>query len=116
ETLVGYPLTDDAAEVRAARDLLAAGPQAVVLKLGARGALVATIQGCERVPAFPVPVVDTTGAGDAFTAGLALALAEGQPLLAATRFACAAGAVAVTRPGTMRAMPTWAEVDALLCS
>ena len=57
--------------------------------------------------------MDTTGAGDAFTAGLTLALAEGMPLPEAVHFANAAGAVAVTRFGTMEAMPTRTEVEAL---
>ena len=60
--------------------------------------------------------VDTTGAGDAFTAGLTLALAEGHSLDQAVRFANAAGAITVTRLGTMAAMPTRSEIDALLAS
>ena len=113
-TLVGYPVHDEATAKRAAHELLRAGPKAVVLKLGGRGALLLTEQGEEHIPAFDVDVVDTTGAGDAFSATLAIAVAEGLPLDRAVRRASAAGALTVTRPGTMSAMPTAQEVDDLL--
>jgi ribokinase len=113
-TLVGYPVRDDAAAESAARELLSAGPQAVVLKRGARGSLLLTREGEVHVPAFPVDVVDTTGAGDAFSATLAVAVAEGIPLERAVGRANAAGALTVTQFGTMSAMPTRQEVDAFL--
>lgn len=114
ETLTGCTITDDAAAVEAVLALRARGPEAVVLKWGARGALVATADGVERVPGFAVDVVDTTGAGDAFSAALTLALAEGRSLPEAVRFANAAGAVAVTRMGARVAMPTRVDVETLL--
>jgi len=113
-TLVGHPVQDDATAEQAARELLAAGPQAVVLKRGARGALLLTTEREVHVPAFPVKTVDTTGAGDAFSATLTAAIAEGQPVEQAVRRANAAGALTVTRFGTMPAMPTRQEVDAFL--
>ena len=113
-TMVGYPIDDDAAAVQAARQLLAAGPQAVVLKRGARGALLLTADQELLVPAFPVTVVDTTGAGDAFSGMLAVAVAEGLPLDESIWRASAAGALNVTRLGAMPAMPTRQEVDAFL--
>jgi ribokinase len=67
-----------------------------------------------HIPGFRVPVVDTTGAGDAFAGALAVALAEGTPLPQAVRFANAAGALACTKAGAMIAMPARAEVDKLL--
>jgi ribokinase len=112
--LVGYPVQDDVTAEQAARELLAAGPQAVVLKRGARGALLLTVEREVHVPAFPVEAIDTTGAGDAFSATLTVAVAEGLPLERAVRRANAAGALTVTRFGTMPAMPTRGEVDALL--
>jgi ribokinase len=113
--MVGYPIHDDATAAQAARQLLAAGPQVVVLKLGARGALLLTANNEEMlVPAFPVAVVDTTGAGDAFSGMLAVAVAEGLPLEESVRRANAAGALTVTRLGSMAAMPTRQEVDAFL--
>lgn len=113
-TLVGYPVHDEPAVRQAARQLLAAGPQAIVLKLGARGALLLTADTERHIPAFPVEVVDTTGAGDAFSAALTVAIADGLPLEQAVRWANAAGALTVTRFGTMSAMPTRQEVDAFL--
>ena len=113
-TLVGYPIHDDATAEQAARQLLAAGPRAVVLKRGARGALLLAADQELLVPAFPVTVVDTTGAGDAFSGTLVVAVAEGLPLEQAVRRANAAGALTVTRLGTMPAMPTRREVDAFL--
>lgn len=115
-TLVGHPVEDEAAAEAAARELLNSGPQAVVIKRGAAGALLVTREGIQHIPAFRVNVVDTTGAGDAFSGALVVALAEGKSLPEAVRFANAAGALAVTRVGTLPAMPTRAEVEAFLAS
>ncbi len=60
------------------------------------------------------PVVETTGAGDAFNGGFATALAEGRDPVAAMRFGCATASISVTRRGTAPAMPSRAEIDALL--
>ena len=65
-------------------------------------------------PPFEVNVVDTVAAGDAFSAGLAVALAEGGSLSEAIRYGCAAGGLAVFRTGAQEAMPYRHEVDALL--
>ncbi len=113
EAIVGYPITDDESAVAAARDLLARGPQSVVLKLGARGALLASADTIQHIPAFPITAVDSAGAGDAFTAGLTLAVLQGRALPQAVRFANACGAVAASRFGTMPAMPRLAEVEEL---
>jgi ribokinase len=113
-TLVGYQLEDEVKTEQAARELLVAGPQAVVLKLGARGAMIITAEQTLMIPSFPVNVVDTTGAGDAFSGTLSVALGEGCSLEEAVWRANAAGALTVTRLGTMSAMPTRQEVDAFL--
>jgi ribokinase len=69
------------------------------------------------VPTFRAgPVVETTGAGDAFNGGFAVALAEGADPVAAVRFGCATASISVTRPGTAPSMPTRAEIDALLAA
>ncbi len=96
------------------RPLVAHEQQTLIQTLGSAGARWATQTECGQVPAFDVKVVDTTGAGDAFNGGLAVALAEGLALEPALRFANAAAALSVTRFGTAPAMPMRADVEALL--
>ncbi len=114
-TLIGSPVASVADAERAAAQLLARGAKAVVVTLGANGALVRTAAITRHVPAVEAgPVVETTGAGDAFNGGFAVGLAEGLDVVAATRLGCATAGISVTRHGTAPAMPTRAEVDALL--
>jgi ribokinase len=97
-----------------ARLLLAKGPRSVVVTLGASGALVASAaEGVVHVPPVKVAAVDTTGAGDSFTAALAWKLGAGLPLAEAAAYAARVGAVAVTRRGAQESFPTAAEVEAL---
>jgi len=105
---------DRAAAAAACRRLLARGARAVLAKLGTQGALLVTPAQEHFWPALPVTVLDTTAAGDAFNAAFAVALAEGQPVERAGRFACAAAALCVTRRGAQPSLPARAEVEALL--
>ncbi len=90
-------------------------PAAIVLTLGAAGALVSAGQHMERVPAFePRNVVDTTGAGDSFNAALSAGLAEKLPLRVAVQRACAAGAFAVATDGVLAALPTAEDLEKFL--
>jgi len=99
--------------VAAARSL--AVREAVIVTLGAEGALVVPRDGAEwSVPAVAVQVVDTTGAGDAFNGALAAALASGDSLEVAVRRAVAAGGLATTRVGAREGTPTKAELEAAL--
>jgi ribokinase len=68
------------------------------------------------VPSFPVTPVSTVAAGDCFNAGLAVALAEGKPLVEAVRFASACGALSTTKPGSAASAPARREVEELLAS
>ncbi|MEE1930207.1 carbohydrate kinase [Streptomyces sp. TRM 70351] len=101
----------------AARTLLAAGPRIVVVTRGARGALAVTAGTRAEVPAPPVDVVDTVGAGDAFQAALLDAVASGAPLTTAGEITAvlnrctAAAALACARPGADP--PTRAALDAV---
>lgn len=113
-TLTGIDVTDVASAKRAGRALLARGARAVLVTVGAQGAVLIERSGESFLPPFAVAAVDTTGAGDAFSGGLAAALAEGQTLPNAARFASATAALSVTRIGTAPAMPTRAEIDRLL--
>ncbi|GGN54406.1 ribokinase [Streptomyces albiflavescens] len=93
--------------------LLALGPRSVVVTLGAEGALVASAEGIARVPSVKVEAVDTTGAGDAFTAALAWRLGRGESPEEAAGYAARVGAAAVTRPGAQESFPTAEEAEAL---
>ncbi|MFE7620346.1 ribokinase [Streptomyces sp. NPDC057496] len=97
-----------------ARALLGLGPKSVVITLGAAGALVADGRTGDvvPVPSLAVEAVDTTGAGDAFTAALAWRLGLGEGLAEAAAFAVRVGAAAVTRQGAQASFPTAAEVPA----
>ena len=110
----GLPLAalSDAGNV--ARALLARGPRVVLLTLGAQGAFAGTLDQMVHVPAFPVTVVDTTAAGDAFNGALAVALAEGRPLAGAVHFANAAAGLACTQRGAQNSLPVRTQVEALL--
>lgn len=114
EFLTGVAVTDPASAERAAMTLLEQGAPAAVAKLGEGGAFFAGRDESGFVPAFDVEAVDSVAAGDAFAAGLGIALAEGRSLPDAVTFGSAAGALAVTKSGAQEAMPFRREVDALL--
>jgi ribokinase len=109
--IVGTDLGDSPEDWASA--LLALGPRSVVITLGARGALVASADGAARVPSVKVETVDTTGAGDAFTAALAWRLGLDEPLAEAAAYAARVGAAAVTRAGAQESFPTAEEVASL---
>ncbi len=100
----------------AARTLLTRADQKAVVTLGAQGAQIVSGEENAIIPTYAVDVVDTTGAGDAFNAGLAVALAEGKPLPEAVRFANAAAALSVTKSGAAPSTPYRATVDELLAT
>ncbi|AYY13896.1 ribokinase [Actinobacteria bacterium YIM 96077] len=87
------------------------GPDAIVVTLGARGALLVDSEGVSYVPAVEVDVVDTTAAGDAFCGALADALVRREGLGAAVRWATRAAAVTVTRDGAQPALPSRDDVE-----
>ncbi|WP_433337269.1 ribokinase [Spirillospora sp. CA-294931] len=93
-----------------ARGLLALGPRSVVVTLGAEGALAADGSGVTAVPSPKADPVDTTGAGDAFTAALCLRLARGDTLVEAAGYAARVGAAAVRGQGAQSSYPTPDEV------
>jgi ribokinase len=97
-----------------AAELLKRGPKAVVLKAGSDGAVVAQGGRVQRVPAFKIKPVDTTAAGDAFTAALAIECIKGTDLVAAARAADAAGALACLKRGAQPSMPSAADLAAFI--
>lgn len=115
EALTGIPVVSLESARQAADVLLRKGVGAAIVTLGEKGALFHTGLQSEHVPAFNVaPVVETTGAGDAFNGGFAVALARGLAGVEAVRFACAVAGISVTRPGTAPSMPSLDEVEEVL--
>ena len=96
-----------------AQRLLQRGVKTLIVTLGEAGALILTDSSLQAVPGATVNVVDTTGAGDAFNAGLAMSLAEGCDLITAVQFANCAGAIACTKLGVIPALGNRAQVDEL---
>ncbi|HEY7036215.1 MAG TPA: ribokinase [Thermomicrobiales bacterium] len=97
-----------------ARSLLALGPSAVIVTLGADGAVVVGDGIAAELPAPRVEVVDSTGAGDAFCGAVAARLADGGDLLTAARAGVIAGSLAVTRAGAQPSMPRREEIEQML--
>ena len=87
------------------------GVKNVIVTLGGAGAFVnSETEGKHMLTVRPVPVVDTTAAGDSFTAALAVRLASGSSLLQAVRYANEVATIVVTRKGAQTSIPTAAEV------
>jgi len=116
ELLTGMNVHDKASAERAANQLLARGVQTVIIILGPRGAFLATGGLRKLIRGFRVQPVDTTAAGDVFNGALAVALAEGQALEQAVRFANAAAAISVTRMGAQPSAPVRKDIDNLVKS
>jgi ribokinase len=115
EQITGTPVKSiNDAEIAAGK-LLEKGASAAVITLGEQGALFKDNNQIIHQPSYEVgPVVETTGAGDAFNGGLAVALAEEMPIDKALRFACATASISVTRRGTAPSMPDRHEIDTLI--
>ena len=114
EALVGILPANPGEAAQAAGILRQRGAQNAIIKMGAQGAYFQRPQGEGFMPAFKVNAIDTVAAGDAFNAGLAVALEEGKNLEEAVRWGAAAGAIATTRKGALPAMPFRAELEKLL--
>jgi ribokinase len=115
--ITGLPCGDPEQAARAAARLLEiTGSRYAVLKLGERGALLYPGEGggAQHVPPFQVKAVDSTAAGDAFTAAMTAHYLRHGTLAEAVRYANAAAALSVTRLGAQPSMPTAAEVERFL--
>jgi ribokinase len=102
--LLGLPPDDPTPTVELAERLQAQGVKTIVVTMGEQGALILNEGAVTQVPGVAVEVTDTTGAGDAFNAGLAVALAAGKPLAEAVKFGNCAGALACTKLGVIPAL------------
>jgi ribokinase len=115
EGLTGIKVVTVADAETAADALLAKGVKNVVITLGGQGVFLKTPTVKQHIGVYNAgPVVETTGAGDAFNGGFAVALAEGKDIVEACKFGCAVAGISVTRKGTAPSMPKRAEVDALM--
>lgn len=103
---------DDAS--RAGRALAERGAGRVLVKMGAEGCVLVSRDAARHLAGFKVPVVDTTGAGDAFAGGVAVGLVEGLKPEEAARLAVATSALSVTKLGCQTSYPSRAEVEALI--
>jgi ribokinase len=114
-TLTGIVVNSLADAEKAANAFLARGVRNAIITLGAQGAFVKNANAKAHVPAVDAgQVLETTGAGDAFNGGFAVALSEGMDLVGAVRFGCVTAGISVTRAGTAPSMPYRSEIDALL--
>ena len=116
EVLTGVTVDGIDSAHEAAQVLLSRGAGTAIVKLGEQGVVYVADDCVGHVPAFEVDAVDTVAAGDGFAGALAVALAEGEPIERALRFASAAGALVVTKRGAQDAMPHRAEVERLMDS
>jgi len=114
EALVGFKPANPEDAARAATALKARGVRTAIIKMGAQGAYYNSPEGSGFVNAFKVNAIDTVAAGDAFNAGLAVAISEGKSVAEAVRWGAAAGAIATTRKGALPSMPHRDEMEKLL--
>ena len=111
--LLGLPPDDPRSSRELAGELRRRGVRNVVVTLGRQGALILNETLDVMVPAVPIDVTDTTGAGDAFNSGFAVALAEGRDIVDAVRFGVVCGSIACTTLGVVPSLPTRARAEAL---
>jgi ribokinase len=114
EFFTGIKVTTIADAAKAADKLMGKGVETVIITLGARGSFVCNKDMKKLVPSHKVKPVDTTGAGDIYNGALAVALAEGKPLLEAAQYANAAGAISTTRLGAQPSTPTRKEIESFM--
>ena len=107
----GVDVTDEATAQLAAQVLVSHGVERVVITMGSAGAYLYEEGKGVLIPACKVSAVDTTAAGDVYNGALCAALAEGQSLQDALKFATKASAISVTRVGAQPSVPTREEVD-----
>jgi ribokinase len=110
--LLDLPADDPRSSRELAEELRRRGARSVITTLGRDGAMILTDTLDIRVPAIEVEVTDTTGAGDAFNSGFAVALAEGRDLIEAVRFGVVCGSIACTRLGVIPSLPNRVMADA----
>lgn len=114
EKLTGIKVDNNEDAARAAKALHDKGIATVIITLGSKGVWLSQNGEGKLVAGFRVKAVDTIAAGDTFNGALVTALLEGKPMDSAVRFAHAAAAIAVTRPGAQPSVPWRKEIDDFL--
>lgn len=111
ELITGIPVDGEEALQKAAQFFFAQGVQNVIITLGSKGIYLASEHFTGIIPAPVVEAVDSTAAGDVFNGALLKSLADGETLEEASRFACRAAAISVTRMGAQSSAPYQHELD-----
>jgi ribokinase len=112
--LTGLPTATTSDVVAAAERLVSLGVGEVVATVGSKGAIHVNRTGSTSYPSLLVDAIDSTGAGDAFNAGLVVGLSRGFELGAAVELGCQAGAYCVTKLGVLDGLATMAELEAFV--
>jgi ribokinase len=109
--LTGIDVTDTDSAIQAAKHFDSMGVKNSVIKMADQGSVVYQNGLSEYVPSIQVKAIDTVGAGDSFAGAIACAIADGQDLISAVKFASIVGAIKVTKLGAQSGMPTLDEVN-----
>ena len=112
--LTGLPTATTSDVVVAADRLVSLGVREVVATVGSKGAIHVDRTGSANYPSLLVDAIDSTGAGDAFNAGLAVGLSRGLGLAAAIELGCQAGAYCVTKLGVLDGLATMAQLESFV--
>lgn len=113
-TITEMEVNDITSAEAAARTLIQRGAKTVIVTRGREGALIVTASETIPIPSYQVEVIDSTAAGDAFIAGLAIKLLESERLASAVRYGCACGALAATKLGAQPSLPIREDVENFL--
>jgi len=113
---VNHPVENEKDAKEASTRLLKLGVKNVIITMGEKGAFFSNNEESFHIPIINLdkPVVDTTGAGDAFNAGFAVSLIENQQIKDCIKFASATAGLSTTKVGTANSMPLREEIEKLL--